>query len=234
MNTVEISIQDIFWSLKKYIAWIVAATIIGALGAFIITNYFITPVYSTRISFCVFAKERDASELTTSELTADATIANTYSILLTSEPVREAVSEAMGGRVSAGALSGMLSTSRPTNSQVIYVTIKSTNRQLAVDVGNTLLEVAPKELSVIVRGGEMTQVDSAHSASQISPNLSSNVTYGFLLGLLLSCAVVIVIAMLDTTIWREEDLERAFDIPILGSVPSMFATEHNSKHKSGR
>lgn len=128
----------------------------------------------------------------------------------------------------------MLATSRPTNSQVIYVTIRSTNRQLAVDVGNTLLEVAPKELSVIVRGGEMTQVDSAHSASQVSPNLSSNVTYGFLLGLLLSCAVVIVIAMLDTTIWREEDLERAFDIPILGSVPSMFATEHNSKHKSGR
>lgn len=234
MNSVEISIQDIFWSLKKYIAWIVAATLIGALAAYCITQFFITPVYSTRVSFCVFAKERDASELTTSELTADATIANTYSILLTSEPVRMAVSEAMGGRVSAGTISGMLSTSRPTNSQVIYVTVKSTDPQLAVEVANTLLEEAPEKLSDIVRGGEMTAVDSARSAAKISPNLSTNVTYGFLLGLLLSCAVVIVIAMLDTTIWREEDLERTFDIPILGSIPSMSAIEQANRHKSRR
>ena len=234
MNTVEISIQDIFWSLKKHIAWIVAATIVGALGAFIITSYFITPVYSTRVSFCVFAKDREDSGLTNNEIAADASIANTYAILLTSEPVRDAVSEAMGGRVSSAALSGMLSTTRPTNSQVIYVTIQSIDRQLAVDVANTLLEVAPEKLSAIVRGGEMTKVDSAHFAAQVSPNLSSNVTYGFFAGLLLSCAVVIIIAMLDTTIWREEDLERAFDIPILGGVPSMFAQEHSSKHKSGR
>ena len=235
MNSIEISLQDILWALKKYIVWIVAATLIGALAAYCITQFFSTPVYSARVSFCVFAKNReDSSELTAGELTADATVANTYSILLTSEPVREAVSDAMDGRISAGSLSGMLSTSRPTNAQVIYVTIRGTDPQLVVDVGNALREAAPQKLSEIVRGGEMTAVDSARYASQISPNLSTNVTYGFLIGLLVSCAIVVIIAMLDTTIWREEDLERAFDIPILGAVPSMYSADQISRQKSRR
>lgn len=234
MNSIEISIQDILWSLKKYIVWIIAATLIGAVAAYCITQFFSTPVYSARVSFCVFANQRENAGVSNSDLAADATLANTYAILLTSEPVRMAVSEEMGGIVSAGALSGMLSTSRPTQSQVIYVTIRGTNPQLVIDVGNTLLKAAPAKLSEIVRGGEMSAVDSARSAAMVSPNLTTNVVYGLLLGLFLSCAVVVVIAMLDTTIWREEDLERAFDIPVLGSVPSMFASEQVNRQKSRR
>lgn len=234
VNSIEISIQDIFWSLKKYIVWIILATLIGALGAYSYTSLFVTPVYSARVSFCVFAKDRDGADVSNSELTADANIAKTYSILLTSQPVKEAVSDAMDGRVSAGTIGGMLSTTNPTNTQVIYVTIRSTDPQLAVAVGNTLLEVAPEVLSDIARGGDMTAVDSATSAGQVSPNLSANVTYGLLIGLLISCAVVVIIAVLDTTIWREEDLERALSIPVLGSIPSMFTEAQTAKRRKGK
>ena len=36
------------------------------------------------------------------------------------------------------------------------------------------------------------------------------------------------IAMLDTTIWHEEDLDRAFNIPVLGTVPSITNAPSNS------
>lgn len=236
MNSIEISFHDLLWALKKHIIWILLATLVCAVGAFGYTRYFTTPVYSTQVSFCVFAKNRDPASagVSSGELSADATIANTYAILLASDPVCEAVSETLGGRVSAGTVGGMLSSSRPSNSQVIYATITSTDPKLVVDVGNALLEAAPAKLSEIVRGGEMTAVDSAKYASQISPNLSANVTYGILFGLLVSCAVVIIITMLDTTIWKEEDLERAFDIPVLGSVPSMLPSELAKTQKTRR
>ena len=235
VNSIEISIQDILWSLKKYIVWIIMATLIGALAAYCMTRFFSTPVYSTNVSFCAFAKSHGATgEADNSELAANNTIANTYAILLTSEPVTTAVSEALGGRVAPGAVGGMISASRPNNTQMIYVTIRGSNPQLIMDVGNALLEVAPGELSKIMGSGEMTAVDSARFASQISPNISSNVTYGLLIGLLVSCAIVVVIAMLDTTIWREEDLERAFDIPILGAIPSMYTGEQPGRHKMRR
>ena len=236
MNSIEISFHDLLWALKKHIIWILLATLVCAVGAFGYTRYFTTPVYSTRVSFCVFAKNRDPASagVTSGELSADATIANTYAILLTSDPVCEAVSEALGGKVAAGTVSGMLSSSRPSNSQVVYATITSTDPKLVVEVGNTLLEVAPDCLSEIVRGGEMTAVDSAKYAGQISPNMTTNVTYGALIGLLASCALVVIFAMLDTTIWKEDDLERAFDIPVLGSVPSMLASEQAKIQKSRR
>lgn len=235
MNSIEISLQDILWSLKKYIIWIVLATLLGAVSAYFMTRFFSVPVYSTRVSFCAFAKTPEVGDVVgNSELAANNTIANTYAILLTSEPVTTAVSEALGGRVAPGAVGGMISASRPNNTQMINVTIRGSNPQLILDVGNALLDVAPGELSKIMGSGEMAAVDSARFVSQISPNLSSNVTYGLLIGLLVSCAIVVVIAMLDTTIWREEDLERAFDIPILGAIPSMYTGEQPGRHKMRR
>lgn len=235
VNSIEISIQDILWSLKKYIVWIIMATLIGALAAYCMTRFFSTPVYSTKVSFCAFAKSHsETGEADNSELVANNTIANTYAILLTSEPVTTAVSEKLGGLVSPGAVAGMITTSRPNNTQIINVTLKGSDPQLIMDVGNALLEVAPSEMSGIMGAGEMTPVNSARSATKISPNMSTNITYGILIGLLLSCAIVVVIAMLDTTIWREEDLERAFDIPVLGSVPSMFTHEQPRVQKSRR
>lgn len=235
MNSIEISLQDILWSLKKYIIWIVLATLLGAVSAYFMTRFFSVPVYSTRVSFCAFAKTPEVGDVVgNSELAANNTIANTYAILLTSEPVTTAVSEALGGRVAPGAVGGMISASRPNNTQMINVTIRGSNPQLILDVGNALLDVAPGELSKIMGSGEMAAVDSARFVSQISPNISSNVTYGLLIGLLVSCAIVVVIAMLDTTIWREEDLERAFDIPILGAIPSMYTSEQPGRHKMRR
>ena len=235
MNSIEISIQDIFWSLKKYIVWIIVAALVGALGAYCLTHFFSTPEYSTKVSFCAFAKSHSATgEADNSELAANNTIANTYAILLTSEPVTTAVSEKLGSLVSPGAVAGMITTNRPNNTQIINVTLKGSDPQLIMDVGNALLEVAPAELATIMGAGEMTAVNSARSATKISPNISTNVTYGLLLGLLLSCAVVIIAAMLDTTIWREEDLERAFDLPVLGAVPSMFTQEQHGSRKARR
>ncbi len=235
MNSIEISIQDIFWSLKKYIVWIIVASLVGALGAYCLTHFFSTPVYSTNVSFCAFAKSHSATgEADNSELVANNTIANTYANLLTSEPVTTAVSERLGGLVSPGTVAGMITTNRPNNTQIINVTLKGSDPQLIMDVGNALLEAAPGELATIMGAGEMTPVNSARSATKISPNISTNVTYGLLLGLLLSCAIVVIFAMLDTTIWREEDLERAFDVPVLGSVPSMIIPEQHSRQKSRR
>lgn len=225
MNKVEITFQDILWTLKKYILWIVAVSLVSMIAAWAYSTYFVTPIYSTSISVCVFANDRStASSVTTGELTADASIANTYQVLITSQPVMNAVSEDLDGKVSPESLRSMITASVQKNTQIINVTIRGTRPQLIADIGNSLAEVGPTVLNALAHGGEMVSVDHAKTPSRpSSPNITSNTTVGLVLGLLLSCSVVILIALLDTTIWREEDLERAFNIPILGSVPPMSA-----------
>lgn len=225
MNKIEITFQDILWTLKKYILWIVAVSLISTVVAWVYSTYYVTPLYSTSISVCVFSNDRStASSVTTNELTADASIANTYQVLITSQPVMDAVSQDIGGIVSPSALRSMITASVVKGTQIINVKIRGAKPELIAKIGNSLAEVGPTVLNELARGGEMIAVDRAKVPAKPSyPNIASNTTVGFVLGLLLSCSVVILIALLDTTIWREEDLERAFNIPILGSIPPMSA-----------
>lgn len=223
MNKVEITFQDILWTLKKYIIWIAAVSLVSMVVAWVYSTYFVTPIYATSISVCVFANDRStASSVSTGELTADASIANTYQVLITSQPVLNAVSEDLGGKVSPEVLRNMITASVQKNTQIINVVIRGARPQLIADIGNSLAEVGPTVLNALAHGGEMVSVDHAKVPTTPSyPDIASNTTVGFVLGLLLSCSVVILIALLDTTVWREEDLERSFNIPILGSVPPM-------------
>jgi len=230
LNKIEITLQDILWSLKKYAIWIILTTILFSVGFWTYSTYFITPRYTARISMCVFANQRtNAGGVTNSELQSDARLANTYCLLLKSTPVMNAVSEHLGGTISAGALMGTVSTTVIEDSQFIYVSITTTNAQLSANIANAIAEVAPDTLSELARGGEMIAVDPASVPGAPSyPDISGNTSVGFALGLVLSCAVVIMIALLDTTIWRDEDLDRAFGIPVLGSVPGMAPSGSNT------
>ncbi len=221
MNKTEIRFQDILWALKKHFAWICIATLVFTIGAWLYTKYAITPMYRTSISFCIFSGERQGT-VTNNELTTDTKLSGTYKILLKSQPVMEAVSQKLGGKYSAESLSGMVTPIAAEDTQIIYVYVSSADPQFACDVANAIADVAPAEVHKLARAGEMTVVNRPRvPTTPYSPDVTSNVSGGFILGLLLSSAVVIAIAMLDTTIWHEEDLERAFNIPVLGTVPSM-------------
>ena len=234
MNRVEVTLQDIFWTLKKYIVWIILACILGSIGTYAYTKLFVTPVYSAKVSFVSFASVRDGVNVSNGELTADMNIAYTYAALMNSEPICIAVSEELGGSLTPDAISGMISASREYSTQVINVSLRSTNPQLTMAVGNALLKVAPAVLEEKA-GGHLSPVDSARVATLVSPNLTSNVVYGFLVSLVLACTVVVLIAVMDTTVWREEDLEKTYNIPVLGSVPSMTLAESLAeKQKKGR
>lgn len=233
MSKIEITLQDIFCALKRHLVWICLTTFLFTAGAWAYARFFITPMYSTTVSLCVFANQRTSDEVTSNQMAADARIAYTYEVLLTSQPVLEAISTSMDNAVSARALKSMIGAKNVSGTQIINVTVINANPQLAATIANTLTEVAPTTLNSIARGGEMVAVDRAEvPTAPYSPDVGSYVSTGFILGLLLSCAVVILITLLDTTIWREEDLERSFKIPVLGSVPSMNAsTKPGSRRK---
>lgn len=228
MNRTEITLQDIFWAIKKYIVWILLACLLGALLSYAYTAFFVTPKYAAEVTLVTFAAEREGNDVSYNEQLANSSLSYTYAALMNSEPVTSGISELLGGKVSSGAVKAMLQAERLPSTQVIRVTITHSDPQLAVEVGNALLDVAPSTLPEKA-GGTLHPVNTAKAASQVSPNMTSNVITGLLIGLLLSCGIVVLIAMTDTTIWREEDLERAYNIPVLGSVPSMLSNKDGYK-----
>ncbi len=228
MNNTEIRFQDVLWALKKHFAWICLATLIFTIGAWLYTKYAITPMYRTTASFCVFSSERQGS-VTSGDLTSDAKLSGTIRYLLNSQPVTQAVSEELGGKVHPDVIAGMITATVRADSQIIDIYVTSADPQMACDVANAVAKAAPAKVLQLVEAGKITVVNlPTVPTTPYTPDVANNVSGGFILGLLLSCAVVIAIAMLDTTIWHEEDLERSFNIPVLGTVPSITNAPSNS------
>ncbi len=235
MSKVEITMQDILWSLKKYFVWIVLTTILAGAGTWFYTTNYITPNYRSTMSFAIRASSRTGVGLTTGEQTADARLAALYCDLLKSDVVAEAVAEKMDNFIVPDAIKGMVSATAVEDSPVLKIYILSADPDLVYNVAIAFSEAAPEILPELAGAGELYLTDRPREPlAPVYPNVKNNTTMGTLIGLLASIAVVILIAVLDTTIWREEDLERAFDVPVLGAVPSMSSnnTEKTKKRRN--
>jgi len=231
LSKVEITMQDILWSLKKYLIWIVLTTVLAGFGTWFYTTNYITPTYRSTMSFSIRASSRTGIGLTAGEQTADARLAELYCDLLKSDVVAQAVAEEMDNFISADAIKAMVSAAAGEDSPVLSIYIITVDPDWTYNVAMAFAEVAPEVLPELAGAGELYLINSPRRpAAPITPNVKENTTMGILLGFLAACGVVILIAVLDTTIWREEDLERSFDIPVLGSVPSMTGTpSHKAK-----
>lgn len=232
LSKVEITMQDILWSLKKYFIWIVLTTVVAGAGMWFYTTNYVTPSYRCTMAFSIRASSRTGIGLTAGEQTADARLAALYCDLLRSDIVSEAVSDEMDGFLIPDIIKGMVSASAVDDSPVLNIYITGTDPDTVYQVAQAFAASAPDVLPELAGAGELYLINTPRpNYVPISPNVSSNTTMGILIGLFVSCAIVILIAVLDTTVWREEDLERAFDVPVLGSVPSMMGTNAEKSKK---
>lgn len=237
MSKVEITLQDILWCLKKYFAWIVLTTVLFGVGSWVYTKNYVTPIYRTKMSFSIRASNRNGESITANEQSADASLASNYCELVNCDVVAEKVAEflaANGVNVTEGEIKSMVTPSASVKSAVIHLTLDGSDPQKIYLVAQAMERVVPKEVPTLADAGSMVLINRPDKpVTPVSPNVEENVTIGMMMGLFLSCAVIILIAVLDTTIWREEDLERSFDIPVLGSVPSMNHAQNTSKNRRG-
>lgn len=238
MSKVEITLQDIFWCLKKHFIWIILTTFVFAFASWIYATNYITPTYSTRMSFSIRASNRNGESITANEQTADANLATNYCDLITCDIVAEKVSQHLaknGVNITSGAIKGMIVPTAAQRSSVIHLRISGSDPQKIYLVAQAIAAVAPNEVPTLAGVGEMVLINRpVKPIVPTSPIIEDNVTIGIVLGAFVSCAVIVLIAVLDTTIWREEDMERTFDIPVLGSVPSMHSSQYISKNRRKR
>ena len=96
-----------------------------------------------------------------------------------------------------------------------------------------MLEVAPEVVPALAGGGKVKAVNHALGAPKTAPSTRGNVVLGIFIGAVAAFALIVVAALFDTTLWREEDLERAFQYPVLGCIPSMTEGEGKTPRKKG-
>lgn len=210
-------------------AWIIiiAALLFGS-GAYLGTKFLVTPTY--RSSFTAYVNNKaagteGATTVTSTDLTASKSLANTYAEILTSRTLLEQAAEQAGVEYdTVSALQGLVSTNVSSDTEIITVYVTTPDALESLQLAQTLTELAPDQIAQIVSGSSMQIIDEPLLPSDIySPSYLKYTLLGVVLGAFLSAAIIVVRELLDNRIKAEEELENRFGIAVIGTIPDILA-----------
>lgn len=223
MNNAEINLMDILLILRKRFVWILLSCAICGGVVFGYTKLFVPDTYKATASVYVYGSAGVKTEYTTStERDYALSLVDTYIVILKSNTVMQKVLRTLDLSWTPEDLERMVSCSPINETEVFSVTVSYHDPEMAKLLANTIVDVAPKEITRVVKAGGVEVLDYAKRPETPSaPSPLKNGVIGAILGLALSLGVFLLIEILDTKIWDEEKLTSIFEFPVLGSVPKI-------------
>lgn len=219
---------------KKLFLVLLIGAIFGA-AAYVGTKLFITPLYRT--SFTLYVNNKTESDeikasVSSSDITASRSLASTYAEIITSRSVLIPAADKCGLSVlKYDRLSGYVTASTSTTSEIITVYVKGTSPTNALYFAQAVSYAAEEQIANIVEGSSMRIIDEPYEPEEIySPHYTRNAAIGFILGAFLVCAIVVIKELLDDRVKDEDSLETRFGIAVLGTIPNF---QDSTKQKKG-
>ena len=220
---------------KFYI--ILLAGAICATAVYLVVAFLVTPIYESRVSFYVYDTSSTVPQpgtINSSDLQAAESLATTYSKILSSNSVLDAVVD----NVNTGAgkrtlerkdLAEMIEVSVIEDTQLIEVVVSSTDADFACRIANSFAKVAPVQIVRITKAGGVEVVDRPEVADeQTSPRKVFDTAIGFIIGAILACLILATRAMSDTKIYLPEDVEEIPGLILLGQIPEILQKDTGS------
>ena len=219
-----IDLVPIFKALRKHILLILVVALLFGAAAWIGTHVFIPPTYRT--SFRVYVNNsQDTSEKTTitsSDLSASRSLANTYAEIIRGRTVLKQAAELTG--IFNGSVSNMVNVSTSSTTEIITVSVTTNSPEVSLRLAQNIITVAEEKVAGIVDGSSMRVIDEPYLPGGIySPHYYRDAAIGALIGLMLTVLIIALIEILDTRVRNEESLEERYGIAILGSIPNQEA-----------
>ncbi|MBO5128487.1 MAG: hypothetical protein J6D10_13040 [Clostridia bacterium] len=232
-NEIEIDLLHLIKVLWQKV-WIIGiTTILLGVIAFSYAFLFVTPQYQAKALMYVnnssFTVGSTSFSISSSELTAAKSLLDTYVIILKSRTTMEKVLEETGLDYTYEQISDMVSASSVNSTEVFQIVATSSDPAEAELIVDTIVKILPDRIADIVDGSSVRLVDHAVLPTQrSSPSYTKYAMIGLVLGFVLSCGVIIVIDLMDTTIRDEEYLTQRYNLPVLAVVPDAYETRKGS------
>ncbi len=230
----EIDIRDllIYFKSKLFYLFIITFIVVG-LGIF----YKIMiekPIYQSSASIILtgFSSSTNDSDsiINTNDLTINSKLITTYQQITKSRKVLKQVIDKLKLDYEVEALASNIQVTGITDTEIIKITVSDLDANLAYEIVNELTKVFSKEVQEIYNVSNVSVLDEPEVAES-----SSNMSFVkacaifFVVGVVLSLAVIFIAYYFDTTIKTVEQVENKIDVPVLGSIP-----DYNQKMKRGK
>lgn len=227
----EFSISNLINILLPKLPVIIISTIIMAILSFGYSKFLTEPTYVASGTLYITGDIDSVSgslKQTTnlSDLMLSQELAKTYGQILSSNTFFKDVAKTSNMNLSYGYIQSLTSITNIEETGILRISVKHSDPEVAYELTNTILNLAPSEIERIVVGGNATVIDSAELPKvPASPNVPRNTLIGAILGFILSVLAIFLVDLFDNTIKSPEDLAVEGEVPILGMIPTIELPE---------
>lgn len=229
---IEIDLSRLFRALLKK-AWLIGAVaVVCAVLTLIYTVVFVSPKYQSGAMFYVnntgLGVDID-SIISASDISASKDLVNSYIVILNTRETLNDVIDYAGVDRTYSEVKAMISAQAVDDTEIFRVVVTCEDPEEAEKIADAIAYILPKRITSIIDGTSTKVVESAVLPSGASsPSYTKNTMLGFVLGLVIMAAVIVVLELLDVTIREEEDITQNCKHPILASVPDMSNGNKNN------
>ena len=193
-------------------------------AGFAISSYVLLPKYEAEALMYVNNTSSSLGStsfsISSSELTAAQSLADTYIIILKTRATLNEVIEKENLDYTYEELSEKVSSETVNSTEVFSIRVTSNDPQEAMQIANAIAKILPQKISNVVDGSSVRVVDYAALPEEaVSPNVIKYTALGFLVGAILACGIIVIFALMDTLIHEEAYLIETYPYPILAVIP---------------
>lgn len=235
MNEFEkFSIKQMTEVLLANIKFIVAVTLFFVIAAFVYSETMVIPMYKASVSLYVNnidSGSKFENKMLGTDITASQMLVPTCVEIVKSNRMLNEVADNDEHAYSAAAIGRMVSTEVVDDTEIFKITVTCNDPDVAAQIANTFAEVAPSVIGKVIDASSVKVIDYAIPSNvKVSPNVAMNTVVGFLIGIVLSCAFIMLREIFDVRIKNEEDIQKDFDYPILGTIPKIGASNKGQEN----
>ena len=217
----EIKISELITAVLSKFWILILVGLVAAVGAYYYTAEMTTPLYQSTARVYILNRQ---SSLSTSmnDLSSAVTLKDDFKVLIKSNEVSRQVLESIGEDSSNyKSVKGQVSLD---NNETRFVDITVTDKdpvraKLLVDA---YAKVARKKAIEIMGVEDITIEEYGEiPSSPTSPSMSRNIVMAVAVGIVLACAVILLLHLMNNTVKTPEDIEKAIGVCFLGSIPDI-------------
>ena len=181
---------------------------------------FLHDKYSSTVKFYVnnsFPSGKEES-ISSSEMVAAGELLDVYIVILRSTPTLERIIENAELDISIKQLKNMISASAVDGTEVFSVTVVADSGEVSQKLANAVTEILPERIGEVVEGSSVKLVEGADRLGE--KEYKGAVIFsgiGTSLGVILSCAGVVIYDVFDKTLKTEKQL-KSFGVTILARI----------------
>jgi capsular polysaccharide biosynthesis protein len=218
----EITLQELFFILRKRLGLIALLTVITVSCVAGVTFFLLEPEYESSTTLLLGKPQEyqtGTQGIEYSDIQLNQKLISTYAEIAKSHLVLDQVKKNLNMEDSYGQLSSYVNVSMLRDTEIIKVSVVHTNPVIAATLANETADVFMTTVTELMQIDNVQVVDEANvPANPIKPNVKMNLAISLVLGLMVGVFLAFVLEAIDNSVKTPADIEK-LGLKVIGMIP---------------